>query len=68
MDYITNIVQGQGLFYTGSNTVPFYSQFPKDNDIYPLLTSNANEILEFKERKRREEMKRKKQEKANNYK
>ena len=68
MDYITNIVPGQGLFYTGSSTVPFYSQFPKDNDIYPLLTSNATEILEFKERKRREELKRKKQEKASNYK
>ena len=67
MDYITNIVPGQGLFYTGSNTVPFFSQFPKNNNIYPLLTSNAAEILEFKERKRREEMKKKKAEKAAMY-
>ena len=67
MDYITNIVPGQGLFYTGSNTVPFFSQFPKNNNIYPLLTSNAAEILEFKERKRREEIKKKKAEKAAMY-
>lgn len=63
MDYITNIVPGQGLFYTGSNTVPFFSQFPKDNDIYPILTSNATEILNYRERKNREEIKKKKAEK-----
>lgn len=47
LDYITSAPIGQGLLYTGAQTVPFFSRFPKNNDIYPLLTSNANEILEY---------------------
>ena len=57
MQYIISAPVGQGIFYTGEQAVPFYSRFPKDNDIYPLLTSNMTEILEIKEKERREALK-----------
>ena len=67
LDYITSAPVGQGLFFTGSSTVPVFSRFPKDNEIYPLLTSNAQEILEIKERERRERLKAQAEEKAQRY-
>ena len=59
MRYIISAPVGQGIFYTGEQAVPFYSRFPKDNDIYPLLTSNMTEILEIREKERREVLKEK---------
>lgn len=51
--YITSSPKGQGLLYTGSAVVPFYSVFPKNNDCYRALTSDAKEIKAIEaERKR----------------
>lgn len=52
--YVTNSPKGQGLLYNGKSVVPFYSQFPKDNDIYRVLTSDLKEIKEFEAQERRE--------------
>lgn len=60
MDYITSAPKGQGLIYTGTNTVPFYSQFPKDNSIYRCLTSDMKEIKAYEEAERRAALKQKK--------
>lgn len=73
LDYITSAPPGQGLLYTGANTVPFFSRFPKTNSdgspnlIYPLLTSNASELLEIRERERREKLEQEKESKKNSY-
>ena len=73
IDYITSAPPGQGLIYTGANTVPFFSRFPKKNSdgspnlIYPLLTSNASEIQEIKERERREKIEMEKEAKKLSY-
>ena len=67
LDYITSAPVGQGLLYTGSSTVPFFSRFPKNNDIYPLLTSSASEILEYKEKERRKKQMEEKEQKKKNY-
>lgn len=48
IDYITSSPKGQGLLYTGKNVVPFYSSFPKDNDVYRALTSDLKEIQAIK--------------------
>ena len=48
-DYITDAPRGQGLLYTGSQTVPIYSRFPKENDIYRCLTSDLVEIKKYRE-------------------
>ena len=73
LSYITAAPPGQGLFYSGTNTVPFFSRFPKVNEdgspnlIYPLLTSNASELMEIREQERREKLKREKEEKRLSY-
>ena len=73
LSYITATPPGQGLFYSGTNTVPFFSRFPKVNEdgssnlIYPLLTSNASELMEIREQERREKLKRDKEEKRLSY-
>ena len=57
LSYITNAPIGQGLFYTGMYTVPFFSRFPEDNDIFPMLTSDMKQLREIEERKRHERSK-----------
>lgn len=54
ISYITNSPRGQGLLYTGKNVIPFFSTFPKDNDIYKCLTSDMKEIKAFEEAEKRE--------------
>ena len=55
---ITNAKKGSGLLQCGSAIIPFRDNFPKDNDIYEVLTSDFDEIVEFrKEKERREKMK-----------
>lgn len=67
LDYITSAPPGQGLLYSGSNTVPFFSVFPKINEdgtrnmIYPLLTSNASELANIREIERRERLEQEKE-------
>lgn len=55
-DFITNAPSGQGLIYTGTQIVPFSAEFPKDNDIYRLLTSNMKEIQQYEQEKKRKEL------------
>lgn len=61
VDVITSSPKGQGLLYTGKNVVPFYSQFPKDNDVYRCLTSDLKEIKAFEAQEKRKEAKRQKE-------
>lgn len=57
LDYITSAPPGQGLFFTGTNCVPFYSRFPKDSAIFPLLTSSMADLVAYKEQQRRQKLK-----------
>ncbi len=43
MEYVTNSQPGQGLMYTGKSIVPFINNFPKDTQIYKLISTNPNE-------------------------
>ena len=62
VDVITSAGKGQGLIYTGNNCVPFASSFPKNNNIYRVLTSNMAEIKLFEEEDKRRAMQEKKAE------
>lgn len=64
LNYITNSPKGQGIIYTGSCAVPFYSQFPKNNSIYRCLTSDMKEIKAYEEAERRQAAKTKKENRA----
>ncbi len=49
--------KGSGLLQCGSAIIPFRDNFPKDNDIYEVLTSDFDEIVEIRKRKRKKEKK-----------
>lgn len=42
-DYITDKPSGTGLLYTGKTIVPFINQFPKDNELYKIMSTKATE-------------------------
>ena len=63
IDYITSSPKGQGLLYTGKNVVPFFSQFPKDNDVYRCLTSDLKEIKAYEAAEKREASRKQKEKK-----
>ncbi|MCQ4638630.1 type IV secretory system conjugative DNA transfer family protein, partial [Anaerovorax odorimutans] len=46
MSYITNVDAGCGLIKYGSSLVPFTSQFPKDTQLYRLMTTKPGEDSE----------------------
>ena len=61
LSYITSSPKGQGLLYTGQNMVPFFSQFPKDNDVYRCLTSDLKEIKAYEAQEKRKEARKQKE-------
>ena len=45
LSYITNVESGRGLMRCGSSIVPFEDQFPKDTQLYRLMSTRPNENL-----------------------
>ena len=43
LSYITNVSVGQGLIKIGSALIPFINKFPKDTNLYKLMTTKPNE-------------------------
>ena len=46
LSYITNVDAGHGLIKIGPNLVPFENHFPKDTELYSLLTTKLAEVQE----------------------
>ena len=44
MSYITNVGAGEGLIKVGSNIVPFVNHFPKNTELYKLMSTKLSEI------------------------
>jgi hypothetical protein len=42
--HITNAEKGAGLMKIGGNLVPFVNSFPKDTELYSLMTTKPNEV------------------------
>lgn len=42
-DYITDKPAGTGLLYTGSTIIPFQNSFPKDNELYRIMSTKVTE-------------------------
>lgn len=62
LSYITNSPKGQGLLYMGQKgIVPFYSRFPKNNNIYRALTSDLKEIKAYEEQDKIERIRQEKE-------
>lgn len=45
MSYITNVGAGEGLIKVGSSLVPFVNKFPKNTELYRLMTTKPGEGL-----------------------
>lgn len=44
MDYITDVGPGHGLIKVGNSLVPFVNQFPKNNELYKLMSTKPGEV------------------------
>lgn len=44
MSYITGANEGEGLLYTGKSIVPFVDNFPKDTELYSIMTTKLDEV------------------------
>jgi hypothetical protein len=47
LSYITNVNVGHGLLKVGSSLVPFSNQFPRNTQLYQLMTTKPGEVLEM---------------------
>ena len=45
MSYITNSGAGEGLIKVGSNLVPFKNRFPRNTELYKLMTTKPGESI-----------------------
>ena len=43
MSFITNVGEGEGLIKVGSSLVPFVNKFPKNTELYRLMTTKPGE-------------------------
>lgn len=46
--YITNSREGEGLLIYNGTILPFKDKFPKNNSLYPVMTTKPNEIKRFR--------------------
>ena len=44
--YITNSNAGEGLIFYGSTIVPFKDDFPKDTQLYRIMTTRLEETVQ----------------------
>ena len=45
MSYITNVNAGEGLIKIGSSLIPFANKFPKNTELYKLMTTKPGETV-----------------------
>lgn len=45
LSFITNVEAGHGLIKIGNSLIPFVNKFPKDTELYRLMTTKLNEIF-----------------------
>ena len=44
LSYVTHSNSGEGLLFYGATTIPFIDRFPKDTEIYRLLTTRPEDL------------------------
>lgn len=46
LSYVTNSNAGEGLLFYGNVIIPFIDHFPKDTQLYQLLTTRPEDLAE----------------------
>lgn len=49
-DYITNSEEGEGLIVFDGEILPFKDKFPKNNSLYPVMTTKPEEIARYRKK------------------
>ena len=44
LSYVTNSKAGQGLVFAGNAIIPFIDEFPKETDLYKMMTTKIEEV------------------------
>lgn len=47
LSYVTNTDAGKGLLFAGKSIVPFVDNFPKDNELYQMMTTKIEEVADI---------------------
>jgi len=51
LSYVTKSAEGEGLLFYGSVILPFVDRFPKETQLYHIMTTKPNEVSEITEKK-----------------
>ena len=46
MKYVTHTEAGEGLIFYGKVVLPFVDRFPKDTELYRVMTTKPEEVSE----------------------
>ena len=49
LSYVTNSGEGEGLLFYGNVILPFVDHFPKDIELYRIMTTKLSEVSKEKE-------------------
>ena len=52
LSYVTNSNAGEGLIFYGNVIIPFVDHFPKDTELYRIMTTRPEDLAEQSEEKR----------------
>ena len=44
LSFVTNAKEGQGLIFAGNTIIPFIDEFPKDTELYKMMTTKLEEV------------------------
>ena len=45
LSFITNVEAGHGLLKVGNSLIPFVNKFPKNTELYRLMSTKLNEVF-----------------------
>ena len=45
LSYVTHSGAGEGLIFYGNTILPFVDRFPKDIELYSIMTTKLNEVV-----------------------
>ena len=44
LSYVTHSGEGEGLLFYGNTILPFVDRFPKETELYRIMTTKPNEV------------------------
>ena len=54
--YITNAKEGAGLLYAGEAMIPLYDEFPKDTELYKVMSTKIEDVYKYQNERQKQEI------------